>query len=104
MLLEEGGTVKVALGAVVLVEQSHVISDSLLVVLEENVVFDFEVLGLGEFEAGHTEVVFETGDLHFVAVDLPYIELDIVACGGVGVELSVCLMEGVKGVFVVGVA
>jgi hypothetical protein len=58
--------------------ESQQLADCLLVVLEENVIFDLEILGFGEFELGNAEVVLQTRDLHLVPVHLPHIELDIV--------------------------
>lgn len=85
-----------------LLKEGDVIGDCLLVVLEEYLILDLKVLGLGELEPGHTQIVLQAGDLHFVSVDLADVELDIVPGGGVGVQLAVGLVQWMEWVFVLG--
>ena len=67
------------------------IRDSVLIFLEECLVFDLIVFGLGKLEAGDTEVVLKTCDLGLVSVDLPHIKVNVMAGWGVLVELTVGL-------------
>lgn len=104
LFLQEGQAVQLPLRSVMLLEKGDVIGDCLLVVFEEDLILDLKVLGLGELEPGHTEIVLQTGDLHFVSVDLADVELDIVSGGGVGVQLAVGLVQWMEWVFVFGLS
>lgn len=104
LLLQEGQAVQLPLRLVVFIKEGDVISDCLLVVLEEYIVFDLKVLCLGELEAGHTQIVFQAGDLHLVSVDLADVELHIVSGGGVRVQLAVGLVQWMEWVIVLGLS
>ena len=78
LLLLHLPTVQFPLSPVVFIVEGQQLANCLLVVFEENVIFDLEILGFGEFELGNAEVVLETRDFHLVPVHLPHIELDIV--------------------------
>ncbi len=87
LLLLHLPTVQFPLGPVVFIVQGQKLGNRLLVFLEENVVFDFEIFGFGESELGNAEVVLQARDLHLVAVHLPHIELHIMPGGRVPVDL-----------------
>jgi hypothetical protein len=70
--------VEFPLSPVVFIVEGQKLSNCLLVLLEENVIFDLEILGFGEFELSNAEVVLQPRYFHLVAVHLAHIELDIV--------------------------
>lgn len=70
--------VEFPLSPVVFIVEGQKFSHCLLVLLEENVIFDLEIFGFGELELSNAEVVLQARYFHLVAVHLPHIELDIV--------------------------
>ena len=58
LFLEDVGAVQFALNSVVFFEEGQIVGHCLLIVLEEYVVLDLKVLGLGQFEPGDAEIVF----------------------------------------------
>jgi len=53
------------------------VSNSLLILSEENIVFDFDIFVLGDTKFSHTEVVFQFGNLMFITIHFSDIVLDI---------------------------
>lgn len=66
----------------------NTVSNSLLILPEEDVVLDFNIFGLGKAEAGDTEVVLELCYLVLVSIDFPDIVLDIMSGGRFLVQLT----------------
>ena len=64
------------------------ISNSLLIFPEEDIVFDFDILGLGEAKLSNTEVVLQFGNLVFIAIDFSDIVLNIMTGWRFLVELA----------------
>ena len=64
------------------------VSNSLLIFPEEDIVFDFNIFGLGEAKLSNAEIVFQFGNFMFIAIDFSDIVLNIMTGWWFLVELA----------------
>ena len=81
LLLLGPASLQLPLTPLIISEKRPVLERSLLVELEEIIVFVLIVLSLAQPKPGNSKLMVQSSQFTFQSIDLPDVVLDIVSCG-----------------------